>query len=284
MGQKIALSADSTCDLTEELIEENDVHRMFFHITVDGEEYIDSQTITAKDIERIYIEKKVLPKTAAANVSDYLTFFSELKEQYDEVIHINLSSGFSSTYQNAVLASRELEGVYCVDSHNLSSGCGLLVLKAADMIKEGLGAKEIAEKLNELRMNVHTSFILSDLSFLAAGGRCSAAAAFGANLLKIKPCIEVHQDRGVMDVGNKYRGDFTSCAIKYIHDQLDKYDNIDYSRLFFTSTTLEAKTEEAVLNELKSMGLFENIYRASASCSITSHCGPNCMGILFMTK
>ena len=284
MDKRIAISADSTCDLTEELIAENNVNRMFFHITVDGEDYIDSQTITAKDIERFYTEKKVLPKTSAANMSDYLNLFSDLRKQYDEVIHIGLSSGFSSTFQNAVLASRELDGVYCVDSHNLSSGCGLLVLKAADMIREGIGAKEIAERLNELRMNVHTSFILSDLSFLAAGGRCSAVTAFGANLLKIKPCIEVRQETGVMEVGNKYRGDFTTCAIKYIHDELDKYDNIDYSRLFFTSTTLEAKTEEAVLNELKSIGKFENIYRASASCTITSHCGANCMGILFMTK
>ncbi|NLW70025.1 MAG: DegV family protein [Eubacteriaceae bacterium] len=281
---KTILSSDSTLDLNDELIAKHEVNNIYYHIFSDGVDYIDSVTITAADIERNYREKHVLPQTSAPNVADYEEHFSRLLEKGDEVIHVNLSSAISSSYQNAVIASSQFDNVYCVDSRNLSSGGGLLVLKAAEMILRGERAVDIAEYLISARDKVHTSFILSNLEFMVAGGRCSALTAFGANVLKIKPCIEVDTSTGKMGVARKYRGEYTQAAVKYATDELTKYDNIDYDSIFITSTTVEDKTRQAVKEAILANGSFKNIYIANASCTITSHCGAGCLGILFMTK
>lgn len=282
--RKIILSADSTCDLGDELKEKYQVHYYPFHIILEGKDYQDNVDITPGDIFQRYYEKKVLPKTAAINVEEYVNYFRPFVEQGYEVVHLNLGSALSSAHQNCMLAARELEGVYPVDSGNLSTGIGHLVLDAGEMIKEGLGAEEIAGKLNQRKNLVHSSFILDTLKFMSAGGRCSNVMALGANLLNIKPCIEVNNKDGSMDVGKKYRGSLKKVLPLYVKDKLQEYQGICTDKIFITHSGIDQEYIELVKEAIQEEKEFQNIYVTRASCTISCHCGPNTLGILFETK
>ena len=240
--------------------------------------------ITPEDIIRRYSEKKELPKTAAVSVWEYTELFKKYVEQGYEVIHINLGSSISSTHQNAVAAAAQLENVYPIDSCNLSTGSGHIVIEAANMIKKGMEAAEIAEKLKAMIPKVHSSFIIDKLNYLRAGGRCSALAVLGANLLKLKPCIEVNNTDGSMDLGKKYRGNLDRVLVQYVDQKLSQYDNIRYDKIFITHAGIGDDHVKVVYDHILSKGLFENIYITRASCTISSHCGPGTLGILFMTE
>ena len=281
---KIILSADSTCDLGDELKEKYQVHYYPFHIILEGKDYQDNVDITPGDIFQRYYEKKVLPKTAAINVEEYVNYFRPFVEQGYEVVHLNLGSALSSAHQNCMLAARELKGVYPVDSGNLSTGIGHLVLDAGEMIKEGLGAEEIAGKLNQRKNLVHSSFILDTLKFMSAGGRCSNVMALGANLLNIKPCIEVNNKDGSMDVGKKYRGSLKKVLPLYVKDKLQEYQGICTDKIFITHSGIDQEYIELVKEAIQEEKEFQNIYVTRASCTISCHCGPNTLGILFETK
>ncbi|OUN26617.1 DegV family protein [Blautia sp. An81] len=282
--RKIILSADSTCDLGDELKEKYQVHYYPFHIILEGKDYQDNVDITPGDIFQRYYEKKVLPKTAAINVEEYVNYFRPFVEQGYEVVHLNLGSALSSAHQNCMLAARELKGVYPVDSGNLSTGIGHLVLDAGEMIKEGLGAEEIAGKLNQRKNLVHSSFILDTLKFMSAGGRCSNVMALGANLLNIKPCIEVNNKDGSMDVGKKYRGPLKKVLPLYVKDKLQEYQGICTDKIFITHSGIDQEYIELVKEAIQEEKEFQNIYVTRASCTISCHCGPNTLGILFETK
>lgn len=282
--RKIILSADSTCDLGDELKEKYQVHYYPFHIILEGKDYQDNVDITPGDIFQRYYEKKVLPKTAAINVEEYVNYFRPFVEQGYEVVHLNLGSTLSSAHQNCMLAARELKGVYPVDSGNLSTGIGHLVLDAGEMIKEGLGAEEIAGKLNQRKNLVHSSFILDTLKFMSAGGRCSNVMALGANLLNIKPCIEVNNKDGSMDVGKKYRGSLKKVLPLYVKDKLQEYQGICTDKIFITHSGIDQEYIELVKKAIQEEKEFQNIYVTRASCTISCHCGPNTLGILFETK
>ena len=282
--RKIILSADSTCDLGDELKEKYQVHYYPFHIILEGKDYQDNVDITPGDIFQRYYEKKVLPKTAAINVEEYVNYFRPFVEQGYEVVHLNLGSALSSAHQNCMLAARELKGVYPVDSGNLSTGIGHLVLDAGEMIKEGLGAEEIAGKLNQRKNLVHSSFILDTLKFMSAGGRCSNVMALGANLLNIKPCIEVNNKDGSMDVGKKYRGSLKKVLPVYVKDKLQEYQGICTDKIFITHSGIDQEYIELVKEAIQEEKEFQNIYVTRASCTISCHCGPNTLGILFETK
>lgn len=282
--RKIILSADSTCDLGDELKEKYQVHYYPFHIILEGKDYQDNVDITPGDIFQRYYEKKVLPKTAAINVEEYVNYFRPFVEQGYEVVHLNLGSTLSSAHQNCMLAARELKGVYPVDSGNLSTGIGHLVLDAGEMIKEGLGAEEIAGKLNQRKNLVHSSFILDTLKFMSAGGRCSNVMALGANLLNIKPCIEVNNKDGSMDVGKKYRGSLKKVLPLYVKDKLQEYQGICTDKIFITHSGIDQEYIELVKEAIQEEKEFQNIYVTRASCTISCHCGPNTLGILFETK
>ncbi len=285
MSQKIILSADSTCDLGTELKEQYAVSYYPFHIILDSKEYQDNVDITPDDIFQVYYDKKLLPKTAAINVQEYVDYFSQWTEQGYEVIHLNLGSGLSSAHQNCVLASQIAEGAYAIDSCNLSTGIGLLVLDGADMIAEGkLSAAEIAAEIEKRRSCVHSSFILDTLQFMSAGGRCSAVTAIGAGILNIKPCIEVDNTSGSMHVGRKYRGKLESVLVKYTKDKLAEYDNIRTNRIFITHSGIRQEYIDLVKETIQSVMHFDNIYVTRASCTISCHCGPNTLGILFETE
>lgn len=283
MKHKIILSADSTCDLGEDLKERYQVNFYPFHIILGDTEYRDNVDIFTDDIYREYREKKILPKTAAINVEEYINYFKQWVEEGYEVIHLNLGGAISSAYQNCLIAAKELGNVYPIDSFNLSSGISLLVIEAANMINEGKSAREISYNIQEIRNKVHSSFILDTLTFLHAGGRCSTIAAIGSNLLQLKPCIEVNNQTGAMTVGTKYRGNLEKVLTNYTNDKLKEYDNINYDRIFITHSGIDEKYIDLVKTILMDQTKFKEIFVTKASCTISSHCGPNTLGILFMT-
>lgn len=283
--KKVVISADSTCDLGNELKEKWGIHYFPYHINSEGKDYLDNVTITPDDLYAAYRERKALPKTSAINAGEYIEYFKQFTDEGCEVVHINLGSALSASHQNALIAADELDGVYPVDSQNLSTGTGLLVLKACKMANEGLSAKEISDKLKKLTPYSHASFVLNTLEFMRAGGRCSAVAAFGANLLGIKPSITVdNRDGGRMSVGKKYRGKFDKVLLSYAEDVIAKYPDYDDETVFITHSGTSSDYIHAVKKYLLENTSFKNIYVTKASCTISCHCGPDTLGVLFMTK
>lgn len=282
--RKIILSADSTCDLSKELKERYQVNYFPLHIILDGKDYSDNVDITPEEVYQAFYDKKILPKTAAVNVAEYMDYFAQWVEKGYEVVHLNLGGALSSSHQNAMLAAEELGNVYPIDSCNLSTGIGLLVIKAAELIQAGKSGKEIQEEINQIKDKVHASFVLDTLTFLSAGGRCSGVVALGASILNLKPCILVDNTSGAMTVGKKYRGNLEKVIEKYVKDTLQQYENIDTSRIFITHSGIEETHIEAAKKAIEDSLSFEEIYITKASCTISSHCGPNTLGILFMTK
>lgn len=281
---KIILSADSTCDLNQSLKEQYHVHYYPYHIILEGRDYLDNVDITPDEIYKVYREKRQLPKTAAINVAEYLNYFKQYTDQGYEIVHFNLGSALSSSYQNAKLAASSLPGVYPIDACNLSTGIALQVLDAAKLIELGYSAKNIARIISDSHALYHASFILDTLKFLHAGGRCSSIAALGANVLNLKPCIEVDNSSGAMTVGKKYRGNLDKVLVHYVKDKLTQSPDLETDHIFITHSGIDEKYIRLVSQTIKDTISFRNIYVTRASCTISSHCGPNTLGILFKTK
>ena len=278
----VNISADSTCDLSSELIARYGIAIAPLYI-VDGEQTRrDSVDITREDLFRMVEQEGKKFTTAAVNVDDYRALFSELRKDGSEVVHFTISSDMSSCYQNACLAAQELGGVYVVDSRSLSSGIALLVLDAAEMAQEGMSAEQIFHILEEKKQKLDVSFVLETLEYLSRGGRCSSLAAFGANLMQIRPCIEVRD--GKMGVGKKYRGQLTRCMVKYIRERLSEPDTLDLRRIFYTDSGLDEESRRTLEDAIRECAPFEEILHGDAGCTISNHCGPHCMGILFYHK
>ena len=282
--KKIILSADSSCDLGKELKQKYNVHYARFHILLDNKSFLDGVGFSNKNIFETYRQKKCLPKTSAIGVGEYYEYFKKWTDQGFEVIHINASSALSSTYQNCCLAARNLDGVYPVDSKNLTTGMGLLVLEAAKCIEKGLSASKIQNELTLLTSKVQTSFVLDTLEFLHAGGRCSALTAMGANILKLRPCIDVNNTTGTMTVGKKYRGTLEKVWCQFANDKFSDVDDLNTEQLFITHTTSDTGSILSLYNYVKDQRIFEQNYITEASCVIASHCGPNTLGLMFLCK
>lgn len=282
-SHKIILSADSTCDLDQELKERYNVQYFPLHIILNGKDYKDGIDITPEEVYEEYYKNKVLPKTSAVNVSEYIDHFRPWVEDGYEVIHVNLGHALSSSYQNCCIAAEELGHVHVVDSCNLSTGTGLIVVAAGKMIQEGLDAETIAERLQSRTHKCHASFVLDTLTFLHAGGRCSAVAALGANMLKLKPCIQVNNADGSMGLGKKYRGALDKALIKYVKDELSRYSDINTDLLFITHSGIPQEYIDQVRETIDGIIQFKEIHVTKASCTISCHCGPNTLGILFET-
>lgn len=281
----VLISADSTCDISGELLENTKALLIPLHIILDDKSYDDGVDIRPDDIYENFAKTGALPKTSAINTQEYIDIFTPYIEKGYEIVHINIGSAISSSYHNCVEASKMIEGLYPVNSCNLSSGSGHLVVEAASLAAQGYTAKEISDELKKLVPKCHASFIIDKLDYLRAGGRCSTLAMLGANLLQLKPCIEVNNQDGSMTVGKKYRGKLEKVLISYVHDQLDKYNNnIRDSRIFITHAGIGQKYVDIVKAEIEKLNFFRNIYIERASCTISSHCGPGTLGILFMTK
>lgn len=286
MGRKVILSADSPCDLGEELQRRYEVHFFPFHILLGDTSYIDSVDIAPDDLYRAWREQKLLPKTSAITPMEYVEYFKDWVDAGYDIVHVNIGSALSSAYQNCIAASKELEGhLYPVDSCNLSTGIGLLVLQAGEMIRKGVEAAEIQRRLTELVPHSHASFVLDTLEFMRAGGRCSAVAAFGANLLGLKPCIHVATEKnGAMSVSKKYRGPMEKVLRTYTLEKLSNRSDLVPDHVFITHSGVPQEWIDGVRKTIEELHIFREIHVTRASCTISSHCGPGTLGVLFMTQ
>ncbi|MBR5869010.1 MAG: DegV family protein [Clostridia bacterium] len=279
---KILFSTDSTADFSKELLEQYNIPVLPLYVEKGGAMYRDGVDITVKDIFEYVDAGNPICSTAALNIADYQDFFDKYASEYDAIIHTTISTGFSSCYQNAVIAAEEFDNVHVVNSMNLSTGIALVVLKGIEYAKEGLSPAEIADKMRAVTEKVESSFILNTLAYLAKGGRCSSVTALGANLLKLRPVIEV-QD-GKMQVGKKFRGVYDKCVINYVTERLKDRDDIDGSRIFITHAHCDPALVAEVRKAVEACGQFAEILETTAGCSISSHCGPDTLGVLFVRK
>lgn len=280
---KVKIISDSTCDLSYELIKKYDIEILPLLVSLGERSGRDGVDITPEDIYSYVSEAGELPKTSAVNVSDYEEVFRSWTDKGYSVVHFNISSGFSCTHQNARIAAEDMENVYVVDSKNLSTGQGLVVLHGAEMAQQGASAEEIYNACTALCEKVEASFVIDKLDYLHKGGRCSTVAALGANLLKLKPCIEVRG--GGMEVGKKYRGKIGAVMLEYVTERLSGRDDICLNRIFLTHTKCDDADIQAVRNKIIELQPgFEEILETTAGSTITTHCGPGTMGILFVRK
>lgn len=276
---KIAISIDSACDMPQELKKKYNIFTMPYYVMLGEKEYVDGVDVTTQDLFDYVNKTGNLPKTAAINSSRFRTYFTDILKEYDEVIHITLSHQMTSSGLNAMTGADGLK-VHVVDSKSLSSGIALLVLKCVEMVEEGvLTASEIAEKLKGMTSRVQASFLVDTLTYLHKGGRCSAVALAGSKLLKIKPKILVKD--GKMDVAKKYMGNINNCLIKYVEDTLA--GNNPEKTVAFCTHSSEMEISEQICKKLRDFG-FSQVYDVSAGSTISSHCGPGTLGILFMNK
>lgn len=279
---KIKVTCDSTCDLTPELYESYGVQVVPLGITLGEDLYYDGVNVASKDLFAFADRTGTLPKTSAVSPAEYEKAFRPWVEQGYQVIHINISSEFSTCHQNACLAAEELGSVYPIDSRNLSSGSGHLVLMAVELAREGKSAQEIVDALNERKEKLDVSFVLQHLTYLRMGGRCSGVAVLGANLLKLRPEIRVAD--GKMNVGTKYRGSMERSVLDYVKGRLAGRDDVDPGRIFITHSGVPEELEEKVIALVKELHPFQEVIVTHAGCTISSHCGPECLGVLFFRK
>ncbi len=279
---RIKILSDSTCDLSAELLEKYNITLVPLTIIKNGEAFSDGVTITPADIFAHVAAGGDLCTTTALNMDEYSKYFEEYSKEYDGVLHINIGSGFSSCYQNARLAAEEFDNVRVIDSMNLSTGQGLVVLKACELAQTCESLDALHAQVQAFTSRVEASFLLDQLAYMVKGGRCSSAAALGANLLNLKPCIEVRD--GKMSVVKKYRGNYAKCLANYVKDRISDREDLERDTLFVTRTPVTDDCLEAVKNAVDAYANFENIYWTEAGCTISCHCGPGTLGVLFVRK
>lgn len=282
MSEKVMIVSDSTCDLSPELTDRYGIKILPLGVNLGEKLYSDGVDITPDDIYEHYEKTGELPKTSAVNMADFSDFFEEYTEKGYSIICFTISAEMSSTFNNARMAGEDFDRVFVVDTRNLSTGSGLLVCAAGDMARENKSAEEIYNAVCALRDRVSASFVIDDLEFLHKGGRCSALAAFGANLLKLKPCIVVKD--GKMGVAKKYRGSFAQVLKTYVADQLGDGSDIECDRVFVTHAGCDEDIVTACVEEVKALGIFKEVLITRAGCTVSSHCGRNTLGVLFIKK
>ena len=279
---KIKITCDSTCDLTPELYQKYDVEVIRYGIYLGDELRTDGVDVRVSDLYEYADRTGTLPKTVAISPDEYMRVFKKYTDQGISVIHINLSSEMSSAFQNSTIAARELGNVYPVDSRNLSSGSGHLVMLAGELAAQGLEAPEIVARLEEARERLDVSFVITTLEYLKMGGRCSSVAAFGANLLRLHPEIRVTD--GKMGVGRKYRGTMKKYVEAYIRGALQDRDDIDLHRIFVTHSPMDPEVVQDAMKLVRELHPFEEVIETDAGCTIATHCGPGTLGVLFFRK
>ncbi len=278
--KKIQICCDSSCDLGPELCERYSIILNPFRITLGDESFVDGVEISPDELYAYHDRTGTLPKTSATNMAEHMDFFEKQLENAEEVIFFTISSKMSVNNHAANLAAEELDNVYVVDSGNLSTGVGLLLIAAAEMAEQGLSAKEIVEKVEALRANVNASFVIDSLEYLHKGGRCSSVAALGANLLKLKPCIEVVN--GSMGVSKKYRGRFADVLKSYAAERLENKENIITDHIFITHAGVDEEIINAVTEVINSTIEYKELHVTRAGATVSVHCGRNTLGILFL--
>lgn len=279
---KVIITCDSTCDMTKAQLEEYGVKTIPLYIRVQDNEYRDGVDITSDVMFEKIKECGQMPKTAAVSMQDYLDFWKPFKDEGYEIVHLTISSEMSVCFQNCRMAAEEMGGVYAVDSHNLSTGIGLLVIAAANLAKEGKSGKEIYDILMEKREKLNVSFVLDTVDYLAKGGRCSAVTAFAAGLLRLRICIEVKD--GKMDVCKKYRGKMSVVLTDYVRDRLNENVDADLDYIYITDSGVTDEIRQKVKETVLEMRPFSKVLFSTAGCTVSSHCGPGTLGILFFEK
>ena len=280
---KIKITSDSTCDLSPELIEKYNIDILPLYVGMGDDILKDGAEATPADIYSFVDKTGILPKTSAPNLNDFTELFEKYTKDGYEVVHFCISADFSSSYTTACLAAEEVGNVKVVDTRNLSTGSGLVVLHGCEMAQNGATPEEIQKECSELTGRVEASFVVDSIDYLHKGGRCSSVAALGANLLKLKPCIEVID--GKMQSAKKYRGLIDRVILNYVTDRLNGRDDIDKHRIFITHTKCSEQIVEEVRKKINQLSPgFEEILETTAGCTITSHCGPYTLGILFIRK
>lgn len=280
--ENIKITCDSTCDLTAELYQQHSVEVIPLGITLGEEFRRDGVDVTAEDVFAYVQAGGELPKTAAISVGEYAEIFRRHTAQGCKVIHISVASTLSSSHNNARLAAEDVGNVFVVDSRNLSSASGLLVLQAAELRDAGFSAEEIVIRLNEKKELLDASFVLQTLDFLHKGGRCSGVAVFGANALKLRPEIVVTE--GTLHVGKKYRGQLEKSVLSFVRGRLEGATDIDTSRAILVHSGVPREVLDQVIALMKELQPFAEIIETKAGCTISSHCGPECLGLMLMRK
>ncbi len=278
----IRITSDSTCDLGE-LVEKRNIGILPLQVNLDATPYRDGVDITPQDIFNFVAETKQLPKTSAPSIGDYMQFFEEQLQYGDEILHFNISSKSSGSHNMAMQAAAAFDGkVRVIDSMALSSGQGLLVLRAADLRDEGKSMDEIEEEILSLRVKVNTSFVPDSLDYLKKGGRVSGFVNLAAAILKIHPLI--YMENGQLIPGKKYKGNMSICIRQYIADLKNTYPEYEKARCFVTHSSADAELVQLAKDAVKEQFDFEEIIETVAGSIITSHCGRNTLGVLFITK
>lgn len=278
---KIKITADSTCDLSQELVERYSVGILPLTVILGDKNHLDGVDITPHDIFAYVAKTGELPKTSAPAVEEYAEFFKKNLKGHDAVIHFNISSKASASYNNACAAAKEFDKkVFVVDSKALSTGQGLLVLKACDLAAEGLAPDKIVERIEELKTHVNTSFVPDALNYLHKGGRCSLAALMGAKILKLHPMISMND--GQMYAKKKYMGGLERCLKNYIKDLQEEYPHYDNTRCFITHSCCEKEVVDNVKEQVKDAFDFKEVLETTAGSVVTAHCGKNTLGVLFI--
>ena len=279
---QVIIASDSTTDLNAELIARHGVKILPLGVTLGEKQYVDGVDIIPEDIYAHYEKTGELPKTSAVNIGQFEEFYRACEANGDSVVIFTISASMSCTCNNARLAAEGFPNVFVVDTKNLSTGGGLLLLHACDLRDAGKSAREIAEECEGLTDYVDASFVIDNLEFLHKGGRCSALARFGANMLSLKPCIVVRG--GKMSVGKKYRGKYIATLKSYIADQIGDGADIDLTRVFVTHAGCDQEIVDACVSAVKELAPFRELHITRAGCTVSSHCGRNTLGVLFMRK
>lgn len=281
----IKIISDSTCDLSKELIEKYDISILPLHIHLGEEEYQDGVTITPDEIYTWADANNTTPKTSAASMTEAEDAFQPFIDNGDEIICFAISSSMSANYNVMRLAAEDMEmedRIHVIDSANLSTGIGLLVVEAASMAKEGKSAKEIVEKIEKLKPLVSASFVVDTLTYLHRGGRCSSVAALAGGVLQLHPKISV--ENGKMDAKKKYRGKMSMVIKSYVKDMEEDLKNAKKDRVFITHSGCDEKILSDIYSYVEEMGIFEEILITRAGSVISSHCGPGTLGVLFIKE
>lgn len=281
----VKIISDSTSDLSKELIDKYDIDIIPLHILLGDKEYIDGVDITPQDIYKWADENKTTPKTSAVSIEDTVNVFKKYIDNGDEIITFAISEDMSTTANVMRLAAEELSAtdkIHVIDSANLSTGIGHLVVEAAVLAKEGKNADYIADYIEELKGKVRASFVVDTLVYLYRGGRCSGLAAMAGSVLKLHPKIEVTD--GKMHPGKKYRGKINSVVMSYVKDMEEELLKAKKERVFITHSGCDSALVEEVRQYLSQLNVFDNIYETRAGGVISSHCGPGTLGVLYVEK
>ena len=281
----IRIFSDSTCDLSKDLLKKYNIGILPLHVLLGDNEYIDGVNITPDEIYAWADENQTTPKTSAPAVNDIVDVFKPVIDAGDEIICFSVSQSMSSSYSVMNLAASELEAedrIYVIDSANLSTGVGLLVIEAAEKAAKGLSATEIVSYIEELKPNVRASFVVDTLTYLHRGGRCSAVAALAGSVLKLHPKIVV--ENGKMDATKKYRGKIGFSIFSYVKDMNDELLKAKRNRVFITHSGCDESIITEVKTYLKELGHFDEILVTRAGAVISSHCGYGTLGVLFIAE